>query len=84
MAGENLQYLELFVIRHKAAVTFHKGGPCLCAGRFCAWFLPVPAPGPAFPRLKPPQPKFFPVALPPQFIQGDLSERFCKDLMCDF
>lgn len=39
MAGKNLQYSELFVIRHKAAVTFHKGGPCLGgAGRFCAWF----------------------------------------------
>lgn len=42
MAGENLLY---FVIRHKAAVTFSKGGLCLGAGRFCAWFQslrPVP------------------------------------------
>lgn len=37
-ARENLLYLELFVIPHKAAVTFHKGGPCLGTGRFCAWF----------------------------------------------
>lgn len=42
MAGENLLY---FVIRHKAAVTFSKGGLCLGSGRFCAWFQslrPVP------------------------------------------
>lgn len=38
MARENLLNLELFVIRHKAAVTFHKGGPYLGAGRFCASF----------------------------------------------
>lgn len=36
MAGENLLYLELFVIRHKAFC--HVRGPCLRAGRFCAWF----------------------------------------------
>ena len=39
MAGKNFQYLELFMTRHKAAVTFHKGGSCLGgAGRFCASF----------------------------------------------
>lgn len=36
MTGENLLY---FVIRHKAAVTFCKGGLCLGAGRFCALSL---------------------------------------------
>lgn len=46
MAGENLLYLELFVIRHKAAVTSHVRGPCLGAGRFCAGFQSLrPAPG---------------------------------------
>lgn len=40
MTGENLLY---FVIRHKAAVTFCKGGLYLGAGRFCALSLrPVP------------------------------------------
>lgn len=83
-AGENFQYLELFVIRHKAAVTFHKGGLCLGAGRFCAWFQSL-RPVPHFQDLNLLSQSFsHPAALPPQFIQGDLSKWLCKNLMCDF
>lgn len=84
MAGENLLYLELFVIRHKAAVTFHEGGTYHGAGRFCAWFQSL-RPVPHFQDLNLLSQSFSQLLCPlPQFIQGDLSKWFCKNLMCDF
>jgi hypothetical protein len=85
MGRENLLcLLELFMIPHKATVTSHKGGHCLGEGRFCAGFQPL-RPAPDFQDLELPEPKFLPIDLPSQCVQGDLTtEWLWKNLMYDF
>lgn len=84
MARENLLYLELFVIQHKAVVTFHKGGTYLGAGRFCAWFQSL-RPVPHFQDLNLLSQSFSQLLCPLSLFRGQFKSKwFCKNLTCDF